>query len=181
MAASPTGQRCTTKSSSPFPAQPPPKPPDTSTNKPPSAYRHLKPGYGHLEQVEIDLRPRCDDSTHPGKQSPLFRWYDYIEDATTRGSKSIAYLPNTVDMLRNQGFVDIQETVIRLPLNSWPQDPHQKAIGRWYNLGMCEGLEAMSLGPLTRVFQWSPQDVRRLVGEVKTAVCNRNYHVYNNL
>src|SRR4051794_16672999 len=25
--------------------------------------RHLKPGYGYVEQVELDLKPRCDDTT----------------------------------------------------------------------------------------------------------------------
>ena len=141
--------------------------------------RHLKPGYGHIEQVEIDLRPRCDDGTLPEK--PLLQWYNWLEDATTRGSKSIAYLPNTTQILQAQGFVDIREQIIRLPINTWPADPHGKEIGRWYNLGLCEGLEAISLGPLTRVYQWPASDVRRLVGEVKTAICNRKYHVYNNL
>lgn len=140
---------------------------------------HLRPGSGHLEQVEIDLWPRCDDGPIPEK--PLLQWYSYLADATTRGSKSIAYLPNTRQMLEAQGFVDIEETVIRLPYNSWPKDPHQKEIGRWYNLGLCEGLEAMSLGPFTRVFHWPAEDVRKLVGEVKTAICNRNFHVYNNM
>lgn len=141
--------------------------------------RHLKPGYGRLEQVEIDMRPRCDDASLPYK--PVVQWYEWLEDATTRGSKSIAYLPNTVELLKAQGFVDIEDTVIRLPFNTWPADSHQKEIGRWYNLGLCEGLEAMSLGPLTRVFQWPTEDVRRLIGEVKTAICNRTYHVYNNM
>lgn len=84
-------------------------------------------------------------------------------------------------MLEAQGFVDVQDTVIRLPINTWPADLHQKDIGRWYNLGLCEGLEAMSLGPLTRVYRWPADDVRRLVGEVKTAICNKSFHVYNNL
>ena len=139
----------------------------------------MKPGYGHLEQVEIDLRPRCDDATLPYK--PIVQWYEWLEDATNRASRSIKYPPTTVQMLQAQGFVDIRETVIRLPLNTWPSDPKQKDIGRWYNLGMCEGLEAVSLGPLTRVYRWPAEDVRRLVGEVKSAMCNKRYHVYNNL
>ena len=141
--------------------------------------RHLKPGVGHFEQVEIDMRPRCDDETLPYK--PIAQWYDWLEDATARASRSIAYQRNTQQMLQSQGFVDIEETVIRLPFNSWPSDSHQKEIGRWYNLGLTEGLEAVSLGPLTRCFQWPPADVRRLVTEIKPAICNKRYHAYNNL
>ncbi|MCJ1224937.1 Secondary metabolism regulator lae1 [Toensbergia leucococca] len=142
-------------------------------------FQHLKPGVGHFEQVEIDMRPRCDDETLPYK--PIAQWYDWLEDATARASRSIAYQRNTQQMLQSQGFVDIEETVIRLPFNSWPSDSHQKEIGRWYNLGLTEGLEAVSLGPLTRCFQWPPADVRRLVTEIKPAICNKRYHAYNNL
>ena len=108
-------------------------------------------------------------------------WYGWLADATTRGSKSIQYIHQTPELLRQQGFVDVQEQVIRLHFNTRPADRQQKDIGRWYNLGLCEGLEAMSLGPFTRVFEWPAGDVRRLVDEVKAAICNRKFHVYNNL
>lgn len=109
------------------------------------------------------------------------QWYDYLEDATNRASRPISYQENTKQLLETQGFVDIQDQVIQLPLNSWPSDPHLKELGRWYNLGLTEGLEAISLGPLTRVFRWPPTDVRRLVGDVKTAICSKKHHIYNNM
>ena len=108
-------------------------------------------------------------------------WYGYIEDATNRASRPIQYPHETCEMLRAQGFVDVEETVIRLPVNSWPVNRHERDIGRWYNLGMCEGLDAMSLAPLTRMFEWSVHDVRRLVVDVKKGLCNTSWHVYNNL
>ena len=147
----------------------------------PRPSRHLKPGYGHLEQVEIDLRPRCDDGTLPEK--PVVQWFEWLEDATNRASRSISYpgIAQTRQMLEAQGFVEIQETIIRLPLNSWPSERHPQDVGRWYNMGMCEYLEALSLGPLTRVYRWPAEDVRRLVGEVKFAMCNKKIHAYNNL
>ncbi|MCJ1468465.1 Secondary metabolism regulator lae1 [Pseudocyphellaria aurata] len=143
-----------------------------------NVFRHLKPGYGYFEQVEIDLRPRCDDGALP---YPVGQWYEYLEDATTRASRSIKYQENTKQLLEAQGFVDVQTQVIQVPLNSWPSDPHLKEIGRWYNLGLTEGLEAISLGPLTRVFRWPPADVRRLVGDVKSAICSKKHHIYNNM
>lgn len=132
-----------------------------------------------MEQVEIDLRPRCDDGTL--SHFPVVQWYDWLEDATHRASRSIKYLENTKQLLESQGFVDVKTQVIKLPLNPWPEDPHLKEIGRWYNLGMMEGLEAASLGPLTRVYQWPPDDVRKLLAEVKTGICNKRYHIYNNM
>ena len=144
--------------------------------------RHLKPGTGYLEQVEIDLRPRCDDGPIPNR---LQEWYDWLSDSTARGGKPLEYLRSTPDLIRQQGFVDIKEQVIRLPLNPWPigsqEHIHERDIGRWYNLGLCEGVEALSLGPLTRVYEWPAVDVKRLVTEVKTLICDKRYHLYNNL
>lgn len=109
------------------------------------------------------------------------QWYKWLEDATHRANRSIAYQENTKQLLEAQGFVDVKTQVIKLPVNPWPADPHLKQIGRWYNLGLTEGLEAASLGPLTRVYKWPAEDVRKLLEEVKTAMCSKKYHIYNNL
>ncbi|KAL9122013.1 MAG: hypothetical protein Q9187_001427 [Circinaria calcarea] len=130
--------------------------------------KHLKPGYGHIEQVEIDLQPRCDDGTLPDN-SPIIQWYNWLDDATRRPGVPIQYQDQTCQMLQAQGFVDIEDNIIRLPINGWSSDPHQKIIGRWYNLGLCEATEAMGLGPLTRVYRWPAEEVRRCVKDVKTA------------
>ena len=140
--------------------------------------RHLKPGVGHLEHVEIDLRPRCDNGDVPAR---LLQWYEWLEDATARGGKPIQYERAAVDLLKQQGFVDIRDRVIRLPFNAWPESLHERDIGRWYSLGLCEGLEALSLGPFTRVYRWSLSDIERLCEEVKGLICNRKYRVYNDL
>lgn len=84
-------------------------------------------------------------------------------------------------MLAAQGFVDIRDEVIKIPLNPWERDSHQKDIGRWYNLGMTEGMEAVSLGPFTRIFNWSRDDVIRLITDVKKEICDRRIHVYHQM
>jgi hypothetical protein len=143
--------------------------------------RHLKPGVGWIEQVEIDLQPRCDDGTLP-RDSYLIQWYNYLKEATNRFHKPIEYQHTTRQMLESAGFIDVQEQVIRAPLNSWPSDPHQKQIGRWYNLGLTDGLEALSLGPFTRVNRWSADEhVRPLVKEVKKEIALNKIHAYNNM
>ncbi|KAI9730150.1 MAG: hypothetical protein M1818_008244 [Claussenomyces sp. TS43310] len=140
-------------------------------------FRHLKPGYGWMEQVELDLQPRCDDGTVL-PDSKLVQWARYLADASERAYKPLLPNPNTRQMLQALQFVDIAEQVIRVPFNPWPADPHQKDIGRWFNLGLVQGLEAFSLGPLTRVFGWKKSDVDRLVADAKVEICSKKYHVY---
>ncbi len=142
--------------------------------------RHLKPGYGFLEQVEIDLQPRCDDNSLP-EDSALRLWAHYLEDATARAERPIAYNHDTGKVLQEAGFFEIREEVIRVPLNPWPSDAWQREVGRWYNLGFTEGLEALTLGPFTRVLGWRKWDVEKLVGEVKREVCTKRMHVYVNM
>ena len=132
-----------------------------------------------MEQVEVDLQPRCDDGTL--LDGPLKQWYECVKDATHRISRPIEYQHNTRQMLQGAGFIDINETVIRAPYNSWPADPHQKEIGRWYNLGLTEGLEALSLAPLMRVYGWPKHSVTSIVDDAKKQVVSKKQHGYNNM
>ncbi|KAI9806533.1 MAG: Secondary metabolism regulator lae1 [Piccolia ochrophora] len=143
-------------------------------------FDHLKPAYGSFEHVELDMEPRCDDGTLP-PDAMMNRWWRYLAEATARVNRPIAYNPYTRHMLQQAGFVDIQETVIRVPLNAWASDSHSKDVGRWYNLGLIEGLEALSLAPLTRVCRWHLDDVKRIVRDVKKEICNKRIHAYNNM
>ncbi|KAI9705845.1 MAG: Secondary metabolism regulator lae1, partial [Candelina mexicana] len=131
-----------------------------------------------MEQVEIDFQPRCNDNTLP--DFPLVTWYNWLADATHRAARPIAYNHDTRHMLQSQGFVDIVEEVIQVPYNTWPTTRPQKDNGRWYNLGMTEGLEAMSLAPFSRLYHWPEENIKQLVAEVSSEICNRNVHAYNN-
>jgi hypothetical protein len=84
-------------------------------------------------------------------------------------------------MLERQGFVEIKEEVIMVPLNPWPTDGQTKNTGRWYNLGLTQGLEALTLGPMTRVLHWRKADVDRLISEVKRELCSKRVHAYCNM
>ncbi|KAA8575462.1 hypothetical protein MFRU_002g00730 [Monilinia fructicola] len=143
-------------------------------------WRYLKPQYGRLEQVEIDFTPRTDFGQIPA-DSALAIWIKKIFDATYRNHRPLAYNPETRGMLEKQGFVDIQEEVIKIPLNPWPEDPREKDIARWYNLALTQGLEAMTLGPLVRMSGWTKDEVTRLLTEVRRDICSRKIRAYNNL
>ncbi|KAJ5037185.1 uncharacterized protein L3040_007365 [Drepanopeziza brunnea f. sp. 'multigermtubi'] len=143
-------------------------------------FRHLKPGFGWLEHVEIDMAPRCDDHTAP-PNSKLVEWTAALMDATARAYRPLTYNHDTGNLLERQGFVDIQEEVIKIPLNPWEKDPHAKDIGRWYNLGLTQGLQALSLGPMTRMLGWTPAQVEALTAEVKREVCAKKHHFYCNM
>lgn len=64
----------------------------------------------------------------------------------------------------------------------WPSDPHQKLLGKWYMVGLTEGLEALSLAPFTRVNRWDAnQHVRPFLKQVKEEIVSPKVHAYNNM
>lgn len=102
-------------------------------------------------------------------------------EATERNRRPLAYNTEIRTMLEDQKFVDIQEEVIKIPLNPWPDDPREKDVARWYNLALTQGLEAMTLGPMCRMNKWTKDDVTRQITEVRRDICSRKIRAYNNL
>lgn len=141
--------------------------------------RHLKPGNGYFEQVEVDLEPRCDDGTMP--HAPMMQWYMYLRDATRTVGRPIEYQHNTREMLERCGFVDIQEQVYRAPFNTWPADIRLKSISRRYCACLLEWIEALSLQPMTTAFGWTANDIKPMLSAVSRAILNRRIHAYHNM
>lgn len=148
---------------------------------------HLRPGVGWFEQVEIDFTPRCDDGTL--NDGALKVWYQHLVGATSAIGRSIAYDPLTGQKLKETGFTDITEEQIIIPLNGWPADEKDREVGRWYQIAFTDdpkleatfGMEAMSLAPLSRIYQWPVDHVRRLVTDAMRQLSDPNVHAYNRL
>lgn len=144
------------------------------------AFDHLKPGLGWVEYIEIDLQARSDDGTLTSTHA-LTQWQNYILESTERAGKPLRYDPRTGITLKEAGFVDVQEVILKLPLSPWPSDPYLKECARWYNLGLGEGLEAYTLGPMTRVQGWSVEDVHNLLIPVQRELNSKQIHAYHNM
>ncbi|KAI2603808.1 methyltransferase LaeA [Hypoxylon fragiforme] len=114
--------------------------------------RYLKPGTGLFEHVEIDFTPRAGRPITPN--------------------------PNTVSMLQRLGYVDVEQVIKRVPFNSWSEDEHEKVMSKWFNLGMTQGLHALSIAPLTRMNGYDPEQVADLVTRVRKEVCSRGMRAY---
>ncbi|CCX06764.1 S-adenosyl-L-methionine-dependent methyltransferase [Pyronema domesticum] len=143
-------------------------------------FQHLKPGAGWFEYVDIDFAMRSDDGSLL-ESSALYQWQRYLVEASSAAGKSLAYRRDTRQLLHNAGFVDIEEIVLKIPINPWPTEPNMKTLGLWYSLGMQEGLEAFSLGPLCRVMKWPIDDVKRFLDDVRKDMKNRSIRAYNTM
>lgn len=95
--------------------------------------------------------------------------------------RPIAFNHNTPQVLRSQGFVDVQQVKIRLPVGEWSRGHID--LGRWWRLAHCEALEAYSLAPFTRphIYNWPVHDVRRFLTETDMVLRDADIHAYNDL
>lgn len=140
---------------------------------------HLKPGVGHIEQVEIDFEPRCDDGTLPLDSEWRVWYHRYLTDATDRRDRPIAYDHNTPQLLRENGFVDVQRIKLKIPVGEWSRG--HWALGRMMRVCLGETLEALSMAPFTRTFIWDHPTVKRYCEDVNKVVQDADIHAYNDL
>lgn len=107
------------------------------------------------------------------------KWQEYLFEATASAGKPIQYDRKIGEYLKEAGFINVQEHVIQLPLNPWPQDPHLKDLSRWYQLGLSEGIEGMTLGPMCRVMKWPLSSVHQFLKDVMREIRSRKIHGYH--
>lgn len=118
-----------------------------------------------------------DDGSLP-PDSPLARWSSLMIEA---GGK-VGFDPSRTNGFATQmaaaGFINIQETVYKWPLNSWPKGKKDKLLGRWANADLSEGLQGFSMAFLTRVLGWTQQEVEGFLIDVRKDLCDKSKHSY---
>lgn len=142
--------------------------------------RHLAPGSGYIEFVELDWTPRCDDDSYP-RDSHFKKWVDLLNQAMDKVERPIRVNPATKNLLLEAGYVDVEEKVVKIYHNPWNRGGHAEQTGRWFNLGLTFGLEGLSLAPLTRILGMRESEVKELVDKVRHETCLLRHHGYCNL
>lgn len=56
----------------------------------------------------------------------------------------------TAQRLKDAGFVNVEERIVKIPIGSWPKDKKLKTVGLYACASLVDGLEGLSLAPLTR-------------------------------
>jgi len=103
-----------------------------------------------------------------------------LDEASTKIGRPFQDNKKNKGILQDAGFVDIVETVLKWPNNSWPKDKKHKEIGQWNNMNMdhFKGLEAISMAALTRVLGWSLEEVTVFLAKVRKDLGNKAIHAY---
>jgi len=140
-------------------------------------FRNLEPG-GWLELQDYGLPVRSFDGTHI--DTDVFRWGELLCEAGRKTGRPLGTDCSDMHaiMMREAGFVDVQERMFMWPINGWPKNKMMKDIGEWNQLNILEGLEGFCLALLTRGLGWTKEEVDVFVARVSRDLRDRKIHAY---
>lgn len=127
-----------------------------------------------IEHIEIDFQPLSGDSSLP-PDSRLRLWFNELRLAYEQARQPIVLEPSPETWLKQAGFEDIKRNIKEIPYHPWPTTEFQKEVGRWFNLGMVHGIEALTIAALTRHRNYTKDQVNALLAEVKREICTRAF------
>ncbi|KAL7273528.1 hypothetical protein RUND412_003608 [Rhizina undulata] len=144
------------------------------------ALKALKPG-GWIEVQECCDYASCDDGSLPA-DSALSEYIANFEQVTVISGK----LHNSVALsvaadLKDLGYVDVGQRMVKLPIGRWPKGDREKEMGVFWRQAYLEGAEAYALAPYTRVLGWSKQMVEEFLVRVYADLKKTKYHAYSKL
>ncbi|KAI9742766.1 MAG: hypothetical protein M1818_003495 [Claussenomyces sp. TS43310] len=140
-------------------------------------FKYTKPG-GWMESSDVYHTPQCDDGTM-APDWPFMKWTTAIDEASMTLDRPLRTANKMKRWFIEAGFVDVQEKIVKLPINTWPRDREYKKIGKWWYDNLVMGLQGFSLALLTRVMGWSKEEIEVFLADVRKGMKDRHVHAYH--
>ena len=120
---------------------------------------------------------QCDDGTMK-KDSVMTKWLELLKQALQNLGPDVDRPLKLAESLRQAGFVNIEEKSFKVPIGTWPKNKTLRLIGLYLRTVLIEGLQAISLGPLTRGLKWTKEEVEVLLVDVRKCLMDSSQHTY---
>jgi hypothetical protein len=111
-----------------------------------------------MESQDIMHEPCCDDGTMPDDW-PYKEWSEYMDEAADQAERPLTVAHLLKQWYIEAGFVDVQERVIKLPINSWPRRRYLKILGKAWAENLLAGLQGFTLALFSRIFGWNKTEI----------------------
>ncbi|KAI5864426.1 S-adenosyl-L-methionine-dependent methyltransferase [Durotheca rogersii] len=140
------------------------------------AYKALKPG-GWLELQDLKCVTMCDDGTMA--EDDICALYARTLTAAL-GQLGIRShdVSRYAEFLRDAGFVNVEEKMLKVPIGTWPRDPQQAKVGLFSQHMIYDGLHGFSIRPFTHGLGWTPEEVEVFLVDVRKALLSSAAHIY---
>jgi len=141
------------------------------------AFDNLVPG-GYLELQDI-VFPFCSAKPLP-KDSPFARWNELSLEVSNSMPRPYHLVKNYAKLMREAGFVDMQEQTFFLPCGDWTGDPSHAKIGSWQMLNFMNGIEGATMRNL-RTLGMSVEEIDELIEGIRQELFSGELHSYWNI
>ncbi|KAI5845219.1 S-adenosyl-L-methionine-dependent methyltransferase [Morchella snyderi] len=146
------------------------------------AYAALKPG-GWFESVETAIEFYIDDNEgRPtatiDSTTSISQWCRLGIEASEKAGRPFDITDKLKGWMEDALFINVEESIFKVPIGSWPKDPKMKNIGRYNLLNLLEALEGFTLALFTRFLDWTADEVYVLLAGVRSELRSRNNNFY---
>lgn len=139
-------------------------------------YAHLKPG-GYLELAGTYPYLASDDGTIPHDSAFVEFVKTFFRISEAIGASATAPL-HYKERMERAGFVDIQQSIFKIPEGPWPKDKKLKQIGAFEKANLDEGLEALIIRGYTQVLGGDAHTAQVMMAKVRQELANPTIHSY---
>ncbi|KAF4624581.1 hypothetical protein G7Y89_g13588 [Cudoniella acicularis] len=140
------------------------------------AIQAIKPG-GYFEFQEILYYPSCDDGTMTDPY-PVKDWIDELNKGIANLGGDNFGASKLASQMRDAGFVNVEEIVLKLPLGTWPKDKVLKRTGLYWRVNISDGLRNICSRVFTRGLGWKMEAIDVYLIEVRKSLHDASKHVY---
>lgn len=137
---------------------------------------NLQPG-GWFEFHDLTFPVGNDDNTLT-KDHAVYKWSQYMLEVSRRINQNFENPPKYAEWMREAGFVNVQQILLKCPSNPWPKDKKYKTLGLWNLANTLDGLEGFTLALFTRILGWRPEEVQVFLAGVRADTKNKQIHNY---
>jgi ubiquinone/menaquinone biosynthesis C-methylase UbiE len=143
-----------------------------------NAFNGLRPG-GWLELQDIGVLEADDsqDITH----TSIWEWFTTVTKAFEMIGRSVSAAVLHKERMEEAGFEECHHEILQWPLSTWPKDPKMKELGLWSRENMIDALEALAMAPLTRILNWTPEEVQVLLARARLDLRDTSIHAHWNM
>ena len=117
------------------------------------AFDNLSPG-GWFESQEVASLVQTDDGTMP-EQGALAGWLECLNTASCAVQQPRDVAPKMAQWYQEVGFVDVRESIFKIPLGTWPADPRLKQAGMFWQHSLVDGIGGLSRRLFNVALGWS--------------------------
>ncbi|EXF85550.1 TAM domain methyltransferase [Colletotrichum fioriniae PJ7] len=141
------------------------------------AYKALKPG-GWIEVQDMVWAFACDDGTVGPDYTPK-KTMDLLKEALDKFGVDIDVADKFADRIESAGFVNQIHDVKKVPVGTWPKEPHLKSIGSYCAAVNYDSLGAVTNVPFTKGLGWTQLEIEVFLVQVRKDLLDNSNHAYH--